>query len=153
MPLKIGDKAPDFSLPSTSGQIFTLSENQKGRSCILYFYPRDFTPGCTAQACGFRNSFDAFKNLNIDVFGISNDPLATHLEFKQKHDLPFELLSDENSAVIRLYGAKVPLLGFTKRITYLLDEQHKIRDIYANMFNAKEHIKKMLEEVKPVSNF
>lgn len=146
--LKTGDKAPDFSLPSSNGRLFTLSEHQRGKSCILYFYPKDFTPGCTTQACGFRNAMEEFQELNIDVVGISNDSIETHLEFIKKYDLPFELLSDEKEEVIKKYDAKIPLLGFTRRITYLLDENHVIRDIYANMFNAKEHVKRMLEEVK-----
>ena len=148
MTIKRSDKAPDFSLPSTNGKIFTLSADQKGKPCILYFYPKDFTGGCTAEACDFRNNFEEFKGLNIDVYGISTDPIATHLRFKKKYELPYELLSDEKGEVIRLYNAKVPFVNLTRRITYLLDENHFIKEVYSNMFNINEHVRKMLSEAK-----
>src|SRR5690554_1858679 len=141
MALKIGQFAPDFSLPSTSGKEFSLSRDLKDTACILYFYPRDFTGGCTAEACAFRDSMEVFKNLDIAVLGISRDDLDTHLRFKKANDLPFDLLSDTAGKVSKAYGALVPILYFPRRITYLLDSDHRIKAVHKNLFNAEKHIK------------
>lgn len=145
MAIKIGKKAPDFSLPSTSGKDFKLSKDFFGKSCIIYFYPKDFTGGCTAQACEFRDEFETFRDLDIPIVGISRDDMATHNRFKKAYQLPFELLSDTDGKVCKAYDALVPILGLPKRITYLLDEGHVVKDVFQDMFNAKGHIKKMLE--------
>lgn len=147
MPLKLKEQAPDFSLPSTSGADFTLSKNAANKPVIIYFYPKDFTPGCTKEACGFRDTFNFFKELNIMVIGISRDSVEIHHEFKKAHDLPFELLSDENGKVSDLYKTSIPLIKFTKRITYLLDRQHKIAAVYENFFGATKHIHEMVDQV------
>lgn len=145
MAIKIGKKAPDFTLPSTSGKNFKLSKDFLGKSCVIYFYPKDFTGGCTAQACEFRDEFETFRDLDIPIVGISRDDMATHNRFKKAYQLPFELLSDTDGKVCKAYDALVPILGLPKRITYLLDEGHVVKDVFQDMFNAKAHIKKMLE--------
>ncbi len=145
MAIKIGKKAPDFSLPSTSGKDFKLSKDFFGKSCVIYFYPKDFTGGCTAQACEFRDEFETFRDLDIPIVGISRDDMATHNRFKKAYQLPFELLSDKDGKVCKAYDALVPILGLPKRITYLLDEGHLVKDVFQDMFNAKAHIKKMLK--------
>ncbi|WP_339717578.1 peroxiredoxin [Cyclobacterium amurskyense] len=145
MGLRIGQKAPDFTLPSTSGSDFKLSKDFFGKACIIYFYPKDFTGGCTAQACEFRDQFDEFRDLDLPVIGISRDDMETHLRFKKANKLPFELLSDTSGEVCKKYDALVPIIGIPKRITYLLDKGHVIKDEFQDMFNAKAHIKKMLE--------
>lgn len=145
MGLKKGQKAPDFTLPSTSGTDFKLSKDLFGKACVIYFYPKDFTGGCTAQACEFRDQFADFKDLDLPVIGISRDDIPTHLRFKKAHDLPFELLSDKSGAVCKKYDALVPLIGVPKRITYLLDKGHVIKDVFQDMLNAKAHIQKMLD--------
>jgi peroxiredoxin Q/BCP len=146
MPLPIGSSAPDFTAPSTGGQ-FTLSEQMKGKPCILYFYPRDFTPGCTQEACAFRDHFEVFRDLNIEVVGISMDDLETHRSFKEKHRLPFELCSDGRGKIAASYQAKLPFVPMTKRISYLLDRDHKIRGVFANFLNGAAHVQKMSEAV------
>lgn len=148
MPLEINQPAPDFSLPSTSGKMFTLSKDMLNKPCIIYFYPKDFTPGCTKEACEFRDTFSMFRDLDIAVVGISRDDIATHLEFKAQYKLPFELLSDTEGKIASLYGATMPLIKFTRRITYLLDKKHKIATVYENLFAAEKHIKTMIEKVK-----
>lgn len=148
MELKVGDKAPDFTLASADGNPFTLSRHEQGKACIIYFYPKDFTSGCTAQACSFRDHFEAFRDIGVEVIGISKDSVATHKEFKTKYQLPFILLSDPTGAVAEKYNAKIPFIGMTKRITYLLDSAHVVRHIYTNNIFAKEHVKKMLAEVE-----
>ncbi|MFP4089890.1 MAG: peroxiredoxin [Cyclobacteriaceae bacterium] len=148
MALSEGSKAPDFTLPSTEGRTFKLSEAMAGKPCILYFYPKDFTPGCTQEACEFRDHFAFFKELDIDVVGISRDSIATHRKFKEANQLPFELLADERGDVSKLYKASLPFLGVTRRISYLLDKNHKIVAAYESMFAATNHIKKMTKAVK-----
>lgn len=148
MSLKINTQAPDFTLASTSGSSFVLSKNMAGKPCVLYFYPKDFTMGCTAEACEFRNEFDAFENVDVPIFGISKDDIATHLKFKQQYKLPFELLADTSGLVIKMYDALVPLIGYPLRVTYLLDHSHKIIAVYDNIFYPQGHIAAMIKTIK-----
>src|SRR5438045_318457 len=103
MPLTRGDKAPTFSLTADDGRIVT-SASLLGQRTILYFYPKDDTPGCTKEACGFRDIFPQFQKLSVPVLGISRDDPARHQKFKLKYELPFTLLSDEDGAVCQAYG-------------------------------------------------
>lgn len=148
MALSIGTKAPDFILPSTKGVDFQLSKDIVAKPCILYFYPKDFTPGCTQEACDFRDHFSYFEGLDIDIFGISKDSIPTHLKFKEKYQLPFELLADEKGVVSKKYQALLPFLGTTRRITYLLDKELRVAAVYENMFGAGKHIQKMVQMTK-----
>lgn len=148
MALSVGTKAPEINLRSTSGSQFILSKEMKGKPCIIYFYPKDFTPGCTEEACTFRDAFSEFRNLKVSVFGISRDTISSHIKFKQQHNLPFELLSDLDGKVCRAYDALVPFIGIPKRVTYLLDADHKVAAVYQDMFGARKHIEKMLKEMK-----
>ena len=148
MALPIQSIAPDFTLASTGGEPFTLSKAAAGKPVVLYFYPKDFTPGCTKEACEFRDTFAFFRNLNIDICGISRDNITSHQEFKKAHKLPFELLADEDGQVADLYKASIPLIRFTKRITYLLDANHRVSAVYTNLFGARKHIHDMIEQVK-----
>lgn len=148
MALRNGSKAPDFQLPSTQGRTFQLSESMQGKPGILYFYPKDFTPGCTKEACDFRDNFSFFKELDIEVIGISRDSINTHKKFIEANQIPFELLADEKGEVSKKYEALVPLLNVNRRITYLLDKDHRIVESFESMFAAGKHIKKMVEAVK-----
>lgn len=148
MALKTGTKAPEIHLESTSGKRFNLSKDMAGKPCIIYFYPKDFTPGCTEEACNFRDSFAEFRGLDIDIFGISRDSVASHIKFKEAHQLPFELLADPTGKVCKQYDALVPVLGIPKRVTYLLDANHIIRASYQNMFGARHHVEEMIKNVK-----
>jgi peroxiredoxin Q/BCP len=147
MSLHINKQAPDFSLPSTSSHIFTLEEDLKGKACILFFYSKDFTSNCTKEACEFKKTFAFLKELDIEVVGISQDDLATHLAFKDTYDLPFELLSDKTGEVRTLYDGYFPIIKMNKRITYLLDSTHKILAVYENLFDSKKHVHYMLEKL------
>jgi peroxiredoxin Q/BCP len=147
MALKIGDKAPDFVLPSTAGEDLHFYRDLKGKSVILYFYPKDFTSVCTAEACEFRNHFDDFRDLDVPVIGISRDSIKTHLDFKKQYQLPFELLSDTDGKVCKAYKALVPVIGVPKRITYLIGPDLKIRVAHSDMFTAKKHISAVLKEL------
>lgn len=148
MALKIGTSAPDFTLPSTSEKNISLSRDFKGKSLILFFYPKDFTKGCTAEACEFRDQFAEFRNLEIPVFGISRDDIPTHEKFKKAYKLPFDLLSDESGKVCKEYDALIPLIKMPKRITYLLDSEHRIAGVFEGLFENKEHVSFMLSKLK-----
>lgn len=144
MALKTGTQAPDFSLPSTEREVFQLSKDYAGKPLVLYFYPKDFTRVCTEEACEFRDAWDEFRDLDINIVGISRDSVETHHKFKGKHELPFELLADVQGEVSKLYQATLPLVGMSRRVTYLLDSKHVIRAVYENMFNARKHLKTMM---------
>ncbi|WP_420386086.1 peroxiredoxin [Roseivirga sp.] len=145
MALKVGQKAPEFQLPDTENNMVSLQDNLP---CIVYFYPKDFTPGCTEEACSFRDNHQVFSNLDIKVFGISKDSISSHRKFKEKHQLPFKLLSDREGKVCKDYKALMPIIGVPKRITYLIDKEKTIRATYSDMFGATNHIKSMINQLK-----
>ena len=126
--LEIGMKAPEFTLPDKDGNLISLS-NFLGRKVVLYFYPKDNTPGCTRQACAFATAYEDFKNNDIVVIGISKDSTASHVKFAEKYNLPFILLSDPEKVAIESYGAWTEKklygkLGFgIVRCTFVIDEQ------------------------------
>ena len=132
--LQIGDKAPNFTLQDKNGQPVSLSDFL-GKKVILYFYPRDNTPGCTRQACAFAGAYKAFQELNVEVIGISRDSVASHEKFAQKHSLPFILLSDPNLEAINGYGVWQEKKQYGKvsmgvvRTTFIIDEEGKIEKI------------------------
>ena len=147
MALKKGTKAPDFSLPATGNKNISLSKDFEGQALIIYFYPKDFTNVCTAEACEFRDYFEDFRELSIPILGISRDDIPTHEKFKKANRLPFDLLSDTNGKVCKAYGALIPLVKMPKRITYLLNEKHEIEASFSEMFEAKGHIQNMLKKL------
>lgn len=124
MTIQTGDQAPDFDLPDQAGALFRLSDH-RGKRLLLVFYPGDDTPVCTAQLCDYRDGLEAFADLEVDVIGISPDDPASHRAFRQKHDLPFTLLSDTDLEVAQRYGCKA-LIGM-KRGVFLLDENQRVR--------------------------
>ena len=132
--LTLGMKAPDFTLLDKNGDSISLSD-YLGKKVVLYFYPRDNTPGCTRQACAFAAAYESFKTENIVVIGISKDSIASHLKFAQKYDLPFILLSDPELQVIQAYGVWQEKKNYGKvsmgvvRTTFVIDEQGNIEKI------------------------
>ncbi|MGB3616920.1 MAG: peroxiredoxin, partial [Catalinimonas sp.] len=118
----------------------------------LYFYPKDFTSVCTAEACGFRENFAFFEGLDVPVLGVSRDDLATHHRFREAHELPFHLLADTKGAVSKQYGANIPFVNMTRRITYLLDADHRVAGVLENMFSARRHIDEMIAQLKRTSS-
>ena len=139
MPISVGEPAPEFSLSDENGKMHSLSQ-YRGQKIVVYFYPKDDTPGCTKEACGIRDEFSSFEDNQIVVFGISYDNASSHRKFKKKFDLPFHLLSDEDKSVSKLYGADGTF--FPSRKTYLIDEDGKLLKIYdkVNVLNHAEDI-------------
>lgn len=136
-----GTAAPDFSLVDEANTLHTLS-NMRGSRVALYFYPKDQTPGCTAQACSIRDSLGELRDQNIHVWGISYDSPASHAAFKQKYHLTFPLLSDNNKEVAARYGVKGLLMA--KRVTFLIDEQGILVGII-NDVDVKNHAQQILD--------
>ncbi|REG92870.1 peroxiredoxin [Algoriphagus antarcticus] len=148
MALKKGSIAPQFILKSTGAKSVDSSKDLKGKAFILYFYPKDFTKGCTAEACEFRDQFEAFRNLDIPVFGISKDTITSHERFKKEHRLPFDLLSDPSGEVCKSYDALIPLIKMPKRVTYLINKEYKVEAVFSDMFESKGHIQSMLKSLQ-----
>jgi len=126
--LKTNDFAPLFKLQTQDGKTFDLSSRQ-GTWTVLYFFPKAETPGCTKQACAFRDNIKKIRALNADVFGISTNNVADQAAFHKNHNLNFTLLADEKIKVTNLYGSKMPVLSMSKRWTYIIDPELKIRSI------------------------
>jgi len=132
----IGKPAPAFTLPSSSGESVSLKSFKNRKSVILYFYPKDDTPGCTKEACGFRDLTAEFEKVGAVILGVSNDPVDSHVKFRDKFKLPFELLADEDAAVSKAYGVfkKKNLYGKTsmgiERTTFIIDRTGRIAQIY-----------------------
>ena len=149
--LEIGSKAPDFSLPDQNGNYHKLSDYQ-GKKVILYFYPKDNTSGCTAQACSFRDLYPQISEKGAVVLGISKDSVASHKKFEESYGLPFTLLSDPELTVIQAYGAWVEKKQYGRtymgvnRCTYLIDEEGVIQQTVEKA-KAKENPQQMLESL------
>ncbi len=126
--LKSGERAPEFTLPDQDGRERSLTELLDGEALILYFYPADFTPGCTREACDFRDLHAQILGAGVKVVGISPQPPDSHRRFREKHSLPFLLLSDERKAVIRAFGVDGPLGVGVRRATFLIDRGRVVRD-------------------------
>ncbi|MGA7616800.1 MAG: thioredoxin-dependent thiol peroxidase [Thermoanaerobaculia bacterium] len=149
---KVGDRAPDFKLPSTEGKEISLSDF-KGKDVIVYFYPKDDTPGCTAEACSFRDSSSDLQKAGLIVLGISADPMASHEKFRSKHSLNFPLLSDETADVAKMYGVwkEKNLYGRRSwgvaRTTYWIGTDGRVKKVYKKVDTAN-HAKDILEDVR-----
>lgn len=142
MKLTIGDKAPEFSLPDQEGTQHTLSQ-YKGKWVLLYFYPKDFTPGCTTEACSFRDNFNDLKD-NVVILGVSRDTVDSHKKFAQVHALPFTILADPEKTVINAYGTDGVI--FTKRTSFLINPEGIIHKIYEDVHPDK-HVQEILADL------
>jgi thioredoxin-dependent peroxiredoxin len=149
--LNIGEKAPDFTLQTATGESFSLSQALQKNNVVLYFYPKDDTRGCTAQACSFRDQYDIFRENNAEVVGISSDDVETHQQFSAKHQLPFTLLSDPKGEVRKLYRVPRTLGIVPGRVTYLIDKQGIIRYSFNSQLKPLEHVAGTLEVLKSLT--
>lgn len=156
MTLKVGVKAPAFSLPDENGEIHSLKD-YLGNWVLVYFYPKDDTPGCTKEACEIRDNFPRFEELNIKVFGISKDSVASHKKFSDKYELPFTILSDEEKKTLSDYGVwqKKKMMGREYmgivRSSYLINPEGKIAKIYERV-KPLEHAHEVLADVETFSS-
>jgi len=149
--VKVGDKAPDFTLPDQSGIRVSLRDFIGRKIIVLYFYPRDFSRGCTAEACAFRDSHDVFVESGAQVIGVSSQSVDSHSEFAVLNKLPFVLLSDEDGKVRELYGASSTLGLLPGRVTYVIDKQGIVRHVFSSQLNPTKHIEEALRIVKEIS--
>ncbi len=149
--LIVGEKSPDFSLLNQDKKIIKLSD-YKGKNVMVYFYPKDETPGCTKEACGLRDESGEFKDNGIEILGISYDAPESHKKFQENHKLPFNLLSDSNHEVSKKYGAYQGLMKnlFAKRMTFLINKDGKIIYIFENV-DPLNHAKDVLQKFKKLS--
>ena len=144
----VGSLAPDFALPDASGKQVRLSDLLQEGPVVLYFYPKDNTRGCTAEACAFRDSYEVFRTAGAEVVGVSTDTEASHEKFAAQHDLPFILLSDEDGTVSNLYGAKSLFGLLPGRVTFVIDGSGTVRHVFNSMFAASKHVDEALEVLK-----
>jgi peroxiredoxin Q/BCP len=148
MALKVGDKIPDFTAKSSQNTVFDTKDYIGKQMLVFYYYPKDETPGCTAQACSFRDQYQDFRDLGVEVIGISSDSAKSHESFASKHKLPFILLPDENKKIQNLFGVPKALFGLLPgRVTYFVDKSGVVRFIHDSM-NPLGHISKTLDFIK-----
>lgn len=148
MALEVGDKIPVFSSKDNNGNVFESSSIIGVKPVVFYFYPKDNTPGCTAQACSFRDQYEDFRDLGAEVIGISSDSLESHQNFISKYKLPFILLSDSDKKLRNLFGVKPDLFGLIPgRVTFVIDKNGLIQMVFDSM-NAKKHIPAALDFIR-----
>ncbi|QED37649.1 peroxiredoxin [Antarcticibacterium arcticum] len=151
MTLKSGDPIPDISLKDKEGKLFSLS-GLKGKAAVIYFYPRNFTPGCTTEACDFRDKYEDFKDLGAEVVAISADSEASHRKFVEQYNLPFIFLSDPENKAKKAFGVKASLLGIIPgRETFVFDKNGLLRMRY-NSLKAAQHTTKAIDALKEMEH-
>jgi thioredoxin-dependent peroxiredoxin len=147
--VKAGDLAPDFSLATADGQTLRLSDYRGKSEVVLFFYPKDDSPACTAEACSFRDSHEAFLGAGAVVIGVSSDPPAEHRAFAGKHRLPFPLLTDDGS-LRALYGVPKTLGLIPGRVTYLIDRAGVVRHVYSSQLRPARHVSEALRGLEEI---
>ena len=146
MKLKIGDKIPSFSLKDQNGNV--RASKNLNNSLVLFFYPKDDTPGCTIEACGFRDKYDLFKILGAEVWGISNGNAQSHLEFANKNKLQYPLLCDDNNKLRKKFGVPKKLGFIEGRVTYIINSEGIIKHVFEDLLNGPAHIKEAIKALK-----
>lgn len=140
-----GETAPEFTLPAADGKMVSLADFRGQNEVVLFFYPRDDTPGCTREACSFRDSFEAFRDAGAQVIGISSDSGSSHRQFAERFRLPFLLLSDQDGSVRARYGIAKTLGLLPGRVTFLIDRQGIVRFVYSSQFRPAHHVAQVLD--------
>lgn len=149
MEIKIGSTIPEIVLRNQNGELFDLKKQTAGKNVVLYFYPKDDTPGCTAQACSFRDQFEDFTDANAVVIGISGQSVESHKAFAEKHRLTFTLLSDERNKIRKQFGVPTKFFGLMPgRVTYVIDKTGKVVYIFNSQMNISGHIDESLKILK-----
>ena len=147
--IREGDKAPDFALPSQDGKIVQLSDFHGRQNVVLYFYPKDDTPGCTKEACSFRDDLPRFRESETEVLGVSVDDVESHKEFQNKHKLNFTLLADPDKHVTKMYGVKT-WYGLADRVTFIIDKEGIVRKVFPDV-DVSRHSEEVLAVVRTLS--
>jgi len=154
--VQVGDKSPDFTLPSQMGDYVTLSEYFGNKNVVLYFYPKDETKGCIKEACAFRDSYDIFTGLGAVVLGVSGQSVESHKGFASHYGLPFLLLSDADNRIRQLYGVPATIGFIPGRVTYIIDKKGIVRHIFNSQYQPAKHVEeakqvleKLIEEERP----
>ena len=150
MKLKIGDQIPSFFLKDQNGNI--RSSDELNKPLVLFFYPKDDTPGCTIEACGFRDKYDLFKILGAEVWGINNGDSKSHLEFANKNNLQYPLLCDINNILRKKFGVPKKLGFIEGRVTYIINSHGMIIHIFEDLLNGPAHIKEAIRALKQLQN-
>ena len=151
--LEKGDAVPNFELKNQVNENFILEESIGKKNLIIYFYPKDDTPGCTKEACKFRDDFEVFTDLDAMVIGISSDSPESHLKFKEKYNLPFTLLSDTDDVVRKLFGVDGNYNGMRPgRVTFVVDKKGVIQYVFDSSTNVEEHILSAQMVIKAIEN-
>jgi peroxiredoxin Q/BCP len=149
--LKEGDKIPSFKLPDQDGNIVDIAERVSKQPLVIYFYPKDFTSGCTMEAHAFREMYEALQKEGAEVYGISGDSVETHKRFAIEHELPFRLLSDEGNKVREMFGAFG--IGHTPgRVTFVVDKKGIIRMVFSSQIQPRKHVEQSIEKVREIAN-
>ncbi|MBR8831389.1 MAG: putative peroxiredoxin bcp [Chroococcopsis gigantea SAG 12.99] len=149
--LKIGDRAPDFSLPSQTGETVKLSDFLGKKAVVVYFYPKDDTPGCTKESCSFRDSYEVFKDQGAEVIGISGDSVESHRQFANKYNLPFILLSDQGDRVRKSFGVPATMFILPGRVTYIIDKEGIVRHVFDSMLDFSGHVTEALKTLESIA--
>jgi peroxiredoxin Q/BCP len=149
--VEVGDVAPDFTLPSQTGEQVRLGDVLERGPVVLYFYPKDETPGCTTEACSFRDSYEVFREAGAEVIGVSSDSVAAHERFAARHRLPFTLLADEGGKVRKRYGVR-PTLGIMPgRVTYVIDGRGVVRHVFSSQTGVQKHVGEALDALNEIA--
>jgi len=143
---KIGEKAPDIEAETYGGKKIKLSDYKNKKAVVLYFYPRDNTPGCTKEACSMRDGMEMLEKLGIQVLGVSTDSVKSHEGFRDKYNLNFPLLSDKSKSIIKTYGVESEH-GSARRVTFLIDKSGVIRHVWEKV-NTSQHAEEVAEKIK-----
>ena len=146
-PLAAGDQAPSIALKDADG-VERRSDQLNGKALVLFFYPKDDTPGCTAEACGFRDSHQELQQLGAQVWGVSGDDLVSHRRFAERHQLPFPLLSDSDQRLRRAFGVPKTLGLLPSRVTYVIDGQGVIRHVFNNLLDGPAHVREAMQVLR-----
>jgi peroxiredoxin Q/BCP len=152
MSVTVGDKAPDFRLRDQDGKEVSLADFRGKKAVVLYFYPKDQSPVCTKEACGFRDSYEDFVTAGAEVIGVSGGSAGQHKSFAEHHHLPFTLLADEGNRVRRAYGVPPTLWILPGRVTYVIDKSGVVRHVFDSQFQAIKHIEEALGVVKALAS-
>jgi peroxiredoxin Q/BCP len=146
----VGSKAPNFTLPSQSGELVSFRDSLGEKPVVLFFYPKDDTPGCTKEACTFRDEYEQFSELDTEVIGISSDSVDSHKSFAKKHNLPFTLLSDKGEKIRRLYNVPNTFGLFPGRVTYVIDQEGIVRHVFSSQIGVERHVQEALEALHSI---